>query len=143
MKLRQPISKLHLIQSVFLLAVPLQAYIAEVTCEPGSNDWSRQHWVALGYALYCVHFGFYFRRKFMTKAKAELAANPSDKKGLKRWDASQIVPLCGAYTVALTGLIIRCILHGALWQAALFYMSAVVLIFLWSPREFQKAAPAE
>jgi hypothetical protein len=143
MKLRQPISKLHLIQSVFLLAVPLQAYIAEVTCEPGSNDWSRWHWVALGFALYCVHVGFFNRRKFMMKAKAALAANPSDKKALKRWEAGQIVAIYSAYTVALTGLIVRLQLHGAFWQAALFYVSAVALIFLWSPREFPKAAPAK
>jgi hypothetical protein len=137
-KLRQPITKFHLVGSAFLLFVPLLAYIAEATCEPGSNDWSRWHWVALAYALYCAHVGFFYRRKFMMKAKAALVVNPSDKKALKRWEAGQIVALCCAANVALTGLIVRFVLHGALWQAALFYISALALTVLWSPQEPQK-----
>jgi hypothetical protein len=75
----QPITKFHLIESAFLLSVPLFAYVAETVCGPGTNHWSPWHWVALVYALYCVHLGFFYRRKLMMKAKAALAAKPSDK----------------------------------------------------------------
>jgi len=140
MKLIQPITKFHMIESAFLLSVPLLAYVAESVCEKGTNDWSLWHWVALVYALYCAYIGYFFRRKLMVTANAALAANPFDKQALKTWQASQILGLSCAESVALTGLIIRFVLGGALWQAALFYVSALVLILLWRPQEFQKAA---
>jgi hypothetical protein len=141
-KIMQPITKFHLIESAFLLSVPLFAYVAETVCGPGTNHWSPWHWVALVYALYCVHLGFFYRRKLMMKAKAALAAKPSDKKALKKWEASQVVPLCFAQHIALTAAVIRLVLHGTLWQAAPFYVSALALILLWSPQEPHKAATA-
>ena len=140
MKLMQPITKFHLIESAFVLSVPLFAYIAESTCGPGTNDWSRWHWLMLAYAAYCVHLGFFYRRKFEVKARLALSANPTDKKGLRTWEASQVVPLCFAEHIALAGAIIRFILGGTLFQAAPFYALALVLVLLWSPREPPKPA---
>ena len=63
-----------------------------------------------------------------------LANDAASSKGLKQWEAGNLIGLLMAAGVAGWGLVIRFVLRGAVWQAMLFYAAGIFLLLLWTPR---------
>jgi hypothetical protein len=75
------------------------------------------------------------------RSKEKLKKNATDAKAAKQWEAGHIISLAMAEGVALWGLVIRMVFHGTLWQASIFYVMALFLLLLWTPRMPGMAAP--
>ena len=112
----------------------MSAGVAEAVCGRGSSDWTRYHWMVTGFAFYAAWVGFSFRPRLLRRAMETLATDPDSSKGLKQWKAGNGIALLMAAGVAGWGLVIRFVLHGALWQASLFYAAGIFLLLLWTPR---------
>jgi hypothetical protein len=126
--------KVRLIQWALLLAIPLFAWVAEIGRDAGNSDWTWRHWLAIGFALWSVSGAFRVRGRLLRNSKEKLMNDAANAKGVKQWEAGQVISLAMAEGVAFWGLVIRMVFHGALWQASIFYVMAVFLLLLWTPR---------
>jgi membrane protein implicated in regulation of membrane protease activity len=131
---KSKLGKLRLVQWALIGAVLIFVRIGELIGNPGSNDWTWQHWLVTGFALWAVWGGFRFRRRMLDRSKCTLAKDASDPRAAKQWQAGQLVALAIAENIALWGLLIRVAVGGALWQASLFYGASLALLLLWTPR---------
>ena len=123
-----------LIQSAYIVAIPLFGWIAESVCGHGSNDWTLWHWAMTGLALYSAFVGFFFRRKLLRRSEEALSKGASNPKALKQWQAAHFVGFASAEAVALWGVVVRMVLGGTLWQALPFYAAGLFFLMLWTPR---------
>jgi hypothetical protein len=82
--------KLRLIHLVFIVSIPLCAWVAQSSCPSNSSDWTLWHWVITGLAVYSAFVGFFYRRKLMRSSEAALRGDASNSKALKQWQAAQI-----------------------------------------------------
>lgn len=133
-KFRSKLRKLRLVQWALIAAVLMFVGVGELGGSPGSNDWTWQHWLVTGIALWAVWGGFRFRRRMLSRSKSTLAKDASDPRAAKQWQAGQLVALWIAQNIALLGLLVRVALGGALWQASMFYAASLALLLLWTPR---------
>ena len=101
---------------------------------PGSNNWTWQHWLVTGFALWAVWGAFRFRRRMLNRSKRTLAKDASDPRAAQQWQAGQIVGLAAAENIALWGFLVRVAVGGALGRASLFYAASLALLLLWTPR---------
>ncbi len=132
--MRSKLGKLRLIQSAYILAIPLFVWISESVCGRGSNDWKLWHWVMAGLALYAALGGFSLRRKLMRRSEEALAKDASNPKALRQWQAGHFIGFAFAEAIVLYGIVVRMVIGGALWQASLFYAAGLFLLLLWTPR---------
>jgi hypothetical protein len=126
--------KVRLLQWALLLAIPLFAWVAEIGRDTGNSDWTWRHWLAIGFVLWSVSGAFRVRGRLLRSSKGKLINDAANAKGVKQWEAGQVISLAMAEGVAFWGLVIRMVFHGALWQASIFYVMAVFLLLLWTPR---------
>lgn len=87
-----------------------------------------------GLALWAVFGGFRIRGRLIRRAEEELAKDASNPKALRQWQAGHITGMVCAEAIVLYGVIVRMVIGGAFWQAALFYASGLFLLLLWTPR---------
>jgi len=78
--------------------------------------------------------GFRIRHRLLRRSGEAVKKAASDPKALRQWEVGQVVGLAVAECVAVWGLLVRMVLGGALWQASLFYLVALSLLLLWTPR---------
>ena len=133
-EMKSKLGKLRLIQSVYIVAIPLFGWVAESVRGRGSSDWTLWHWVMTGLALYAAFGGFFLRRKLMRRSEEALAKDASNPKALKQWRAGHLIGFASAEVIVLWGVVVRMVLGGALWQALLFYAAGLFLLLLWTPR---------
>ena len=126
--------KVRLIHWALLLVIPLFAWLAEIGRGSGSSDWTSRHWLAIGLCIWSVSGAFRLRSRLLRRSKEKLMNNTADAKAAKEWEAGQVISLAMAEGVAFWGLVIRMMFHGTLWQASLFYVTAVLLLLFWTPR---------
>jgi hypothetical protein len=69
--------KLRLIHLVFIVSIPLCAWVAQSSCPSNSSDWTLWHWVITGLAVYSAFVGFFYRRKLMRSSEAALRGDAS------------------------------------------------------------------
>ena len=134
------LKKVRLIQWALLAAIPLFAWVAEIGRGIGSNEWTWRHWLAVGLAVWSVSGAFRLRRLLFHRSQETLMNNATDAKAAKQWEAGQVIGLAMAEGVAYLGLVVRMVFHGTLWQASLFYLVALFLLLLWTPRMPRVAA---
>jgi|SRR5277367_3201254 len=132
--MKSKLGKMRLIQSAYIVAIPLFGWVAESVHGRGSNDWTLWHWLMTGLALYAVLGGFFLRRKLMRRSEEALAKDASNPKALKQWQAGQLIGFACAEAIVLYGVVVRMVIGGALWQASLFYAVGLLLMLLWTPR---------
>jgi hypothetical protein len=132
MKLK--LGKMRLVQSAYVVAIPLFGWVAESVRGRGSNDWTLWHWVMTGLALYSASVGFILRPKMLRRSEEALAKDASNPKALKQWQAGHLIGFASAEAIVLWGVVVRIVLCGALWQASLFYAAGLFLLLLWTPR---------
>lgn len=132
--MKSKLGKLRLIQSVYILTIPLFVWIAESTRGRGRSDWTLWHWVITGLALWAVSGGFRIRRRLIRRAEEALAKDASNPKTLRQWQAGQFIGMPFAESIVLCGVLVRMVIGGALWQASLFYALGLLLMLLWTPR---------
>lgn len=132
-EMKSKLGKLRLIQSVYIVAIPLFGWVAESVRGRGSSDWTLWHWVMTGLALYAALGGFFLRRKLMRRSEEALAKDASNPKALKQWQAGHLIGFASAEAIVIWGVVVRMVLGGALWQASLFYAAGLFLL-LWTPR---------
>lgn len=133
-EMKSKVGKLRLIQSVYIVTIPLFGWIAESTRGRGSSDWTLWHWVLTGLALWAALGGFRIRPRLIRRAEEALAKDASNPKALRQWQAGQILGMAFAEAIVLYGVVVRMVLDGALWQASLFYAVGLLLMLLWTPR---------
>ena len=133
-EMKSKLGKLRLIQSVYIVAIPLFGWVAESVRGRGSSDWTLWHWVMTGLALYAALGGFFLRRKLMRRSEEALAKDASNPKALKQWQAGHLIGFASAEAIVIWGVVVRMVLGGALWQASLFYAAGLFLLLLWTPR---------
>ena len=127
------LKKMRLIQWALLLATGLFALATELLLENrGSSDWNWRHWLLVGYSTYAVLVAMRFRRRLFNRATAKLRNGEGDASVAKPWQAGNLISFLMAWNVGLCGLVIRFVLHGALWQASVFYGAAIFLLLLWT-----------
>lgn len=73
------------------------------------------------------------RSRLLRRSKEKLMNNDADAIATKQWEVAQVISLAMAEGVALWGLVIRMVFHGAFWQASMFYAIAVLLLLFWTP----------
>ena len=133
-ELKKSVTKLRLIQFAMIAGVSMFGGVAEMAHHPGSNSWTFRDWVVAAFALSIVFTGSNFRTRMLARATTLLAKDTSDPRALKQWEAAQIIGMAFADNIALWGLLIRMVLGGAFWQASLFYLVSLALLFYWTPR---------
>jgi hypothetical protein len=126
--------KLRLIYWGLLAAIPLFGVAAEIGSNPGSSTWTWRHWWAAGLCCWVILGAFSLRSRLVDRSKERLGSDPADARAARGWEVGQIVTLAMAEGVAFWGLVVRMVFGGTLWQASLFYLSALALILLWAPR---------
>jgi len=132
--------KVRVIQWALLATIPLFAWVAEIGHGSGNSDWTWRHWLVMGLCVWSVSGTFRLRSRMLHRSEEKLKKNAADPKAAKQWEAGHIISLAMAEGVALWGLVIRMVFHGALWQASIFYVMALFLLFLWTPRMPRMAA---
>jgi F0F1-type ATP synthase membrane subunit c/vacuolar-type H+-ATPase subunit K len=133
-EIKSKLRKVRLIQVALIAAIAIFGWVAEFDRRPGGNDWTFRHWLVTGLALWGASAGFRLRHRLIILSEGLLAQDPSNPKGLKKWEAGNVISLGVAESVAMWGLIVRMVLGGALWQASLFYLASLLLLLLWTPR---------
>jgi hypothetical protein len=126
--------KVRLIQWALLVTIPLFAGVAEIGRGSGSSEWTWRQWLAMGFAVWSVSGAFRFRSRLVHRSKEKLMNDATDAKAGKQWEVGQIISLAMAEGVAFWGLVIRMAFNGTLWQASIFYVMALFLLLLWTPR---------
>lgn len=124
----------RIIQVSLVLSVPVLAALIELGREPGSERWTIWRWVVTGLALGCVFEAFRYRRLWVRPSQQILAGDPSNARALRQWEVGQVVVLSMAEAVAAYGLVVRAVLNGTLWQALPFYLAALLLLLVFTPR---------
>ena len=124
--------KLRLIHLVFIVSIPLCAWVAQSSCPSNSSDWTLWHWVITGLAVYSAFVGFFYRRKLMRSSEAALRGDASNSKALKQWQAAQIVSMAAAEAIAF----LWSSLADGSWQST---FTGVILLHDW----FTSAAALE
>jgi hypothetical protein len=132
-EIESKLRKLRLIQGSLIVVILIFAWVAEIGRNRGSSDWTWRHWLVTGLALWAVSGGFHLRRRLAHRSGAA-TKDVASPKALRQWEALQVMSLAMAGGVAGWGLVVRMVLGGALWQAALFYAVALFLLLLWTPR---------
>lgn len=132
--MRSSLGKLRFFQSVMIAAIPLFGWVAESGSSHKSDHWTPWHWVATAVALYSVVGGFLVRRRLIHRSEVTMANDVLNPKVLKQWEAGNLVGMAMAESIAIWGVVLRMVFGGALWQAALFYATALFLLLLWTPR---------
>lgn len=126
--------KVRFIQWALLAAIPLFAWVAEIGRGTGSSDWSWRHWFAMGLAVWSVSAAFRLRNRLVHRSTEKLMNDATDAKAVRQWEVGQVVTLAMVEGVGFWGLALRMVFHGTLWQASIFYATAVFLLLLWTPR---------
>jgi hypothetical protein len=126
--------KVRLVHFGFLVSVPLYVWVAERIHHGGTTAWTWWHWLAVGYSAFAVLGGNWACRPLLSRSEKILMSNPADAKAVKQWEGGQFGLWASAECVVLCGVVIRVALHGALWQACLFYVVGFLLLVLWAPR---------
>jgi hypothetical protein len=124
----------RLFQWGYIVAIPLFGYVAESVGRRGSSNWTLWHWLVTGLALYTAFGGFRLRRRIMRRAEEVLVNDAANSKARRKWLAGQLIGFAFAESIALWGVVVRMVLGGTLWQASLFYATALLLLLLWTPR---------
>jgi hypothetical protein len=75
----------------------------------------------------------FFRARMVRPAEDALRLRADDAQALGRWRVGNIVVLVMCESVALFGFVLR-MLGGTLLISAPFYMVAILLMLLWTPR---------
>jgi len=135
--------KLRLVHLVFIVSIPLCAWVAQSSCPSNSSDWTLWHWVITGLAVYSAFVGFFYRRKLMRSSEAALRGDASNSKALKQWQAAQIVSMAAAEAIAFYGVVLQMVLGSPLSQASSFYTIGLLLLLLWRPRYRQQPCQPE
>ncbi len=125
--------KVRLIRWVLLASIPLFVWVAEMVCGSGSSDWTWRYWLVVGLAVWTVSSAFRLRG-LSRRSVEKLKSDATDAKAARQWEAGQIFSSAGAESVALWGLVVRMVFHGTLPQASIFYVVALFLLLLWTPR---------
>jgi F0F1-type ATP synthase membrane subunit c/vacuolar-type H+-ATPase subunit K len=133
-EMKSKLRKLRIIQLALIAVIPIFGWVAEIDRRRGSSDWTLQHWLVAGLTLWAVLGGFRIRHRLLRRSGEALKKDTSDPKALRQWEAGQVVGLAVAESVAVWGLLVRMVLGGALWQALSFYVVALFLLLLWTPR---------
>ena len=133
-EMKSKLGKIRLIQTAYIVAIPLFAWIAESVRGRGSNDWTLWHWLMTSLALYAALAGFFLRRKLMRRSEEALSKDATNPKALKQWQAAHLIGFASAEAIVIWGVVVRMVLGGALWQASLFYVAGLFLLLLWTPR---------
>ena len=128
------LQKLRLIHLVFLVSIPLCAWVAQSACPSNSSDWTVWHWVITGLALYAAFVGFFYRRKLVHSSEEALRRDASNSKALRQWQAAQIVGMAAAEAIAFYGVVLQMVLGGPRSQASFFYAIGLLLLLLWRPQ---------
>ncbi len=131
--MKSKLRKLRLIQSAYIVAIPLFGWVAESRGR-GSSNWTLWHWVMTGLALYAAWGGFFIRRRLIRRSEEALAKDDSNLKALKQWEAGHLIGFASAEAIVIWGVVVRMVLGGALWQASLFCAAGLFLLLLWTPR---------
>ena len=116
--------KLRLIHLVFIVSIPLCAWVAQSSCPSNSSDWTLWHWVITGLAVYSAFVGFFYRRKLMRSSEAALRGDASNSKALKQWQSAQIVSMAAAEAIAF----LWSSLADGSWQST---FTGVILLHDW------------
>jgi hypothetical protein len=133
-QMKSKLGTLRLIHAAHIAAIPLFAWVAQSRCACDNSGWNLSHWVVTGLALYGGIGGFVFRRTLMRRAEEALRKDASSSKGLRQWQAANIVPMTMAESIVVWGVVLQMVLGGALWQASFFYAGGLILLLLWMPR---------
>ena len=133
--------KVRVVQWALLATIPLFAWVAEIGRSSGNSDWTWRYWLAMGLCVWSVSGTFRLRRRMVHRSEEKLKNNATDAKAAKQWEAGHVISLAMAEGVAFWGLVIRMAFRGTLWQASLFYVVALFLLLLWTPRMPSMAAP--
>ena len=84
-------------------------------------------------AVVNVLIALFFRARMVQPAEEALRLRADDALALGRWRAGNIVVLVMCESVALFGFVLR-MLGGTLLISAPFYVVAILLMLLWTPR---------
>ena len=129
------LKQLRLIQIGLIIATIVFAMIAEIGRGPGSEEWTGRDWIVAGLALWLISSGFTVRRRIGKRVGKLSMQQRSDEKISRMQRVGQLFRLGIAQSVASWGMVLRMVLHGALWQASIFYAVGLFLLLLWTPRD--------
>jgi len=124
---------MRIFQGVLLIATFLYAYVAAAVLKPSSMAPRAVLEAMQVEAVGLIVIALIVRRRMLAPAVEILRLNPSDAKALNRWRTANVVSLIFAEAVALIGVAVRA-LGGSGWTVWSFFVGAIVLMLLWTPR---------
>lgn len=128
------LGQMRLLHWIFLVSVVLVAVAAEVVPD---LEVEGQLWIIVPVLAVLgvgeIGMGAMMRRRNLEQAESILRQAPEDPKGWEKWRAGTFLGFTFAMTICLFGAVAR-IVVGSLPTALPFYLVAVLLLLVWSPR---------
>jgi hypothetical protein len=128
---------LRVARSLFLLSVPLYAWIAEKNAPVGKFRDPQLRTAIYLVGVVLVLTIFRIRSRELNRAKDQSSRVAVDPAAARRWRAVQLLLLGCSEGVALYGLVIR-FLGGTFAQALPLYIAGFLLLLYFVPRELSE-----
>jgi hypothetical protein len=125
--------KLRMIQAALIGGLALLAYLMERIPRTTGTVKPAVLWVLVACAVYLTITIFSYRVRRLSPAREKLRLQPSDAAALKKWEVWSITSLVLCAPLGLYGIVLRQ-MGASFYQAAGFYVGAIVLLLLSTPR---------
>ena len=133
--------KIRIFHLVSIATIPLLAYSGEVLGPAKTNGIKTIGLFLIGLAIFDVWSEFSWRRRRLQKACQLLLMSPGDASAVKRWHHANLVLLLGCESLASYGCLLRVWGGGTLPQAVPFYICALILLLVYTPRHLTVQVP--
>jgi hypothetical protein len=133
--------KIRIFHVVSITSIPLLAYSGEVLGPAKTNGVTTIGIFLVALAIFDIWSAFSWRRRRLQEACLVVLMSPGDAGAVKRWHHANLVLLIGCESLALYGCLLRVWGGGTLPRAVPFYICALILLLVYTPRRLAVQAP--
>src|SRR5579864_3723804 len=128
------VKALRTVQAALLASIFLYAFVAEKMMQRPTNAPSSSLVTSITIlAIAMIFTALVVRSRMVTPAQEKLRDQTDDVEALKRWRIGSLVSLVLVESVALYGFVLR-FMGGTRTQSWPFYLAAILIMLVWTPR---------
>jgi hypothetical protein len=128
------IKVLRTVHAVLIMSIILYAFVAEKVMQRSTSAPARSLVTGMTIlAIIMIVVALSVRRRMVSPAKEKLEVEAGDVSALNRWRTGSLISLVFVESVALYGFVLR-VMGGTRSQALPFYLVAILIMLLWTPR---------
>ena len=127
--------------AIFITSIRLSAFVAERVMQRGTSVLSPTFVTTMTIlAIAMTIIAAIVRRRIVTPAIERLRVESEDPRALNRWRMGTMISFVLVECVALYGFVLR-VLGASRRQTLPFYLVAILLMLIWTPRLAPASAP--